>query len=571
MSRVDIHTLRPHRSNTGLGLNTCDLPQQRWEQPARYNAGILKLLRTLAFTALVLALAALAQAQTAPSSAHTLLVLPFENDSQAPGLEWISESFPELLGERMTSLRLYVVARQDRDSAFDRAGLPQNARLSRATLYRIAEQMDVDYVVLGRYDYDGKAFRAACQLLDMKQLHLSPELQESGPLPRMVDVETALAWDLLEQIHPEDLPGKQLFLANTPPVRLDAFENYIRGITAASRAEKIRYLREATRLNPTYPQAALQLGKSYYENREYESAMSWFARIPRSSPFAHEASFYLGLSAYYAGDFARAEEAFSFLANTLPLTEVYNNLGVVEGRRGKRSELEYLQKAIAADPSDPDYHFNLAVAYYRVGDHTNAARQLREVLTLKPSDGEARALLDVVAPTTSSLRSTLPGAVPGKVPLQRIKRNYDENPYRQLALEIQRAAEMRLGQTTPSAHARYHVERGQDLMKHGFPGEAEREFREAIVLDPTNADAHVGLARSLEASGNSAGAVNEANAALRMQPSAEALLVIARLNLRQNRLEAASEEVNRALVLEPGNSAALELKKALDAKAAEKK
>jgi len=48
-------------------------------------------------------------------------------------------------------------------------------------------------------------------------------------------------------------------------------------------------------------------------------------------------------------------------------------------------------------------------------------------------------------------------------------------------------------------------------------------------------------------------------------------LVIARLNLRQNRLEAASEEVNRALVLEPGNSAALELKKALDAKAAEKK
>ncbi|HXZ80464.1 MAG TPA: tetratricopeptide repeat protein [Terriglobales bacterium] len=531
----------------------------------------MKLLRTIAVAALISGIVAPASAQSAVTLARTLLILPFENASQAPGLEWISESFPELLGERMTSLKLYVVARQDRDSAFDRAGIPENAKLSRATLYLIAEQMDVDYVVLGNYDYDGKIFRATAQLLDMKQLHLSPELQESGTLPKMVDVEGALAWDLLEQIHPADLPAKQLFVSSFPTVRLDAFENYIRGTMATSRTEKIRYFREANRLNPNYPQAALQLGRSYYENREYESAVSWLARIPRNSPFSHEASFFLGLSAYYAGDFAHAEEAFAYLANTLPLTEIYNNLGVVQGRRGKRSELENLQKAISADPSDPDYHFNLAVAYYRIGDHANAARQLREVLNLKPSDGEARAFLDVVAPSASTLRSTVPGATATKIPLQRIKRNYDENPYRQLALEIQRAAEMRLQQTPPPAHARYHVERGQDLMNHGFPSEAEREFREAILLDPTNAAAHVGLARALEANGNSAGAASEANAAVRMQPSAEAFLVMARLNLKQNRLEAASEELSRALALEPSNPSALELKKTLDAKTAEKK
>ena len=34
---------------------------------------------------------------------NTLVILPFENASSAPGLEWIGEAFPEVLGPRMAS------------------------------------------------------------------------------------------------------------------------------------------------------------------------------------------------------------------------------------------------------------------------------------------------------------------------------------------------------------------------------------------------------------------------------------------------------------------------------------
>ncbi|MGZ4822015.1 MAG: tetratricopeptide repeat protein [Terriglobales bacterium] len=515
------------------------------------------------------ALGAVAQTRPTSLSAQTLLVLPFENESKAPGLEWISESFPELLGRRLASPQLYILSREDRSIAFDRAGIPANVHLSHATLYRIAEQMDADFVVLGSYSFDGQTFSARARLLDMKALRLSAEQSESGALVKLIDVQSALAWDLLRLIHPELLPSRDRFLASAPSIRLDALENYVRGVVATSRPDKIRRLHEAIRLSPDYTLAMLQLGRTYFDGRDYEQAATWFARVPRNDPGAREAGFYLGLATYYLGDFARSEEAFSFVASRLPLTEVYNNLGIVAGRRGKRTEIEYLQKAVKTDPNDPDYHFNLGIALYKAGDIAGASRQLRDTLGLHPGDSEAKALLDSIA-LAGITRGSDPSGVArvsdagrAKVPLQRIKRNYDETSFQQLALEIQNATEQRLSRADPRTHAAFHVTRGREYLAQGFKAEAERDFREAVQLDPTSVEAHLGLAYCLEDISD-ASARAEAETALRLQPiSTDALLVLARLDLKSNQRQAAEETVDRVLVLEPNNSAALALKRTI--------
>ena len=184
----------------------------------------------------------------------------------------------------------------------------------------------------------------------------------------------------------------------------------------------------------------------------------------------------------------------------MPLPEVNNDLGVVLGRRGKRSEIDYLQKAVQLDPNDASYHFNLAVAYARIFDNGNATRQLKEALRLRPTDTEAKAFLDSLssapAAPSNSFRQAL-RRYPQKLPLQRVKRNYDETSYRQLVMEIERAAESRLSKATPQEHAAFHIERGDDFLKQGFSLEAQTAFQEAIVLDPMNGAAHVGLARTL--------------------------------------------------------------------------
>jgi Tfp pilus assembly protein PilF/TolB-like protein len=509
---------------------------------------------------------------------HTLLVMPFENHSKAPGLEWISEAFPEVLSQRMASQQMYVISREDRTYAFDHAGIPGAARPSRATTYSVAEQMDADYVVFGDYDFDGKTFTAKAQLLDMKKLRLAPMVQSSGPLTSLIDTQTDLAWQLLNQLPTPPAMTRQQFLSASKPIRLDAFENYIRGVIATNRQQKTKYFREAIRLNPNYTLAILQLGRLYYDGHEYESAASWLARIPKDDANVGEANFLLGMAEFYRGNYDKAYAAFSFLAARLPLTEVYNNLGVVDARRGRRApSIAYFTKAVTADPSDPDYRFNLALALYKNGDNTGAAQQLREELQRRPNDGEAKNLLENInrginAPSAPAAGTQILGVPPGAsqvhIPLERIKRNYDEASYRQLEVEIHNLTEERLARSDRKSHSTYHADRGKDMLARGSAAEAESEFREAISLDYNNAAAHAGMARAMEQTGDSFNARSEAQTSVRLQPNADAYLVLARLNLQQNQMDAASDAVRNALKLEPGNSAAQALQRDLTAKQA---
>jgi TolB-like protein len=169
-----------------------------------------------------------ATAQMSPAVGQTILVVPFENQSKAPGIEWISDSFPELIQERLDSPSLYVLTREDRIRAYDRFGIPLELHPSRATIYRIAEQLDVDYVLLGSYSFDGRVFTARSQLLDMRHEHMSSLQTESGALPELINIETSLAWDVLHTLRPSSSISRAAYLGSAAPIRLDAFENYIR-------------------------------------------------------------------------------------------------------------------------------------------------------------------------------------------------------------------------------------------------------------------------------------------------------------------------------------------------------
>jgi len=549
--------------------------------PCRYNQLVVK--RAAVFVSVVsLLFCPSLRAQDAPASGQTAIgravagqigrtmaVIPFENISPTPGLEWLGESFPETFHEQLNSPVLYVASREERLRAYDRQGIPAGVHASRATLYRLAEQMDVDYVVLGSYSYDGARLTAITQLLDMRAQKLLPAVTESASLADLGNLQSALAWDLLRLIRADFAVSKDKYIASVATIRLDALENYVRGMLATTAEEKVQHYREATHLNPDYAQAWLELGKTYYAQRAYEPAIAAFGQIPRSSAVAREANFYLGLAAYAHGGFAKSESAFEFVAARLPLAEVYNNLGVVAARRGRSSKTaaDYFERAIQNDPSDADYHFNMGVTLAADGDRAAAARELHTALDHRPSDAEAKMLLDSL---TSSAGGIVPSSATSRIPLERIKRNYEEDAFHQMTMQMGSWAEERFARSDPRAHARFHVELGKELLAHGFSTEAEAEFRHAAAVDPASTAPLTALAEDYDARGDARGARAQAEAALRIRESAEAYVILARLDLRENRMEAAAQNINRALQLEPGNSAGQDLKHALAAKLAEK-
>jgi Tfp pilus assembly protein PilF/TolB-like protein len=500
------------------------------------------------------------EASSQPEADHSnqiMLMMPFENNSTTPGLDWIGEAFPEVLGTRLKSESLYLVERDDRLNALDRLGIPATARPSRATVYQVAQELDADYVLIGNFKYDGATLTAHARIMDVSRLRLGQEMTESGPLASLVTIQSALAWDLLSSMKLAGDLSKDQFIAQFPAVRLDALENYVRGVLAGNVQEKIKRFQEALRLEPRNALAMLQLGKAYYSARNYPEAVNTFSRVPPGDPSANEAQFFLGLSAYYADQMEKAETAFHNLSTRLPLTEVFNNLGVVSSRRGQRRARAYFEKSVQTDPSDPDYHFNLAVELYREGDAQSAMRELKTTLALQ-GDSEAKSFLDILSS----------GSQMQRMPLERIKTNYDESGYRQISLEIANADEARLKKATPAEHSAFHVQRGQDMLAEGLNSEAEKQFREAISLDASSAAAHAGLAQVLEVNQNMDAARKEAGAALHIKPSPGALLVMARIALAENNAAEAEKNVDQALALDPANAAAVALKHDLAARSA---
>jgi Tfp pilus assembly protein PilF len=209
----------------------------------------------------------------------------------------------------------------------------------------------------------------------------------------------------------------------------------------------------------------------------------------------------------------------------------------------------------------------MGVTLGQTGDRAGAARELRAALDHHPNDAEAKMLLDSLAPTAGSI---IPASSTSKAPQERIKSNYEEDTFRQMTTQMESWAEQRFAQSDPRAHARYHIELGKELLSHGFTADAEAEFRHAAAVDPSSAAPLTALAEDYDARGDLAEARAEAEAALRIRESAEAYLILARLDLKENNTEAAAQNINRALQLEPSNSAGQDLKRTLAAKLAEK-
>src|SRR3990172_7937912 len=107
------------------------------------------------------------------------IVLPFENNTRDPALDWMSESFGEVLSSRLASPRFLMFDRRERAAAFDSLGIPAGAGiLSDATIYKVAQALDATKVIRGNYDWSDGVFTATAWVLDMEGPSISEQFSE---------------------------------------------------------------------------------------------------------------------------------------------------------------------------------------------------------------------------------------------------------------------------------------------------------------------------------------------------------------------------------------------------------
>jgi tetratricopeptide (TPR) repeat protein len=392
---------------------------------------------------------------------------------------------------------------------------------------------------------------------------MSAPMKESNDLPKLFDVENALAWQVARKMDPKFAVAQRTFLAAGGGVSLSAFENYIRGISAGTPDERLKRLEAAVTTAPNFTPAVLALGKEQYTDRQYEEAAATLAKVPANDRVALEAGFYRGLARFNIARYAEAQNAFAFVASRLPLPEVVNDEGVAASRQNKDATALF-QQASASDPNDADYHFNLAVALVGRSDIPGAAKEVQAALKLHADDPEATELLtrlQAAHGSVATLKSTL--NADGFEPTTRIRRTWSEASFRQAAFQLDQMRAVQMESLPPDQKAKQYADLGVQYLAQGLIPEAEQEFQTALTADPKNAAAHAGIAEVRERSGAADEARTEAQQSLKLAPNVGAYLVLARLDLQANQLGASAQDVSGALRLEPKNASALAMKSAL--------
>lgn len=377
-----------------------------------------------------------------PAMADTTAVLAFWNTSdKQPNLDWIGVSIAQTIRESLGSRGLLTLDREEMQDAFARLGLRGQAALSDASVMKIGDTVDAEQVIFGSFTFtpDADASKGAgthgslkitARVLDRRKMRLGPEFSEGGALEDLATLQAHLAWRALAILAPDLAPPESEFRSVRTPIRLDAEENYVRGLLAHDPAQKERFFLNAARLDARFGNPCYQLGQIHYQRKEYREAAEWLQKISAEDAHYREAHFLLGLALYQSGEFAGAQKEFQMIAAVVPLGEVWNNVGAAESRLNLPQAADDFRKAAEGDPADPVYQFNLGYALWKKGDFAGATGNLRNVLSHDSDDSMATLLLGLCLKKQGYHAAAAADA--RLASLERLKTNYEERAYWQL-------------------------------------------------------------------------------------------------------------------------------------------
>jgi Tfp pilus assembly protein PilF len=316
----------------------------------------------------------------------------------------------------------------------------------------------------------------------------------------------------------------------------------------------------------------------YFARRDCDSALPWYARVPKTHDRFVEAVFATGVCQLLLGHPDRAEELFISLQETLKnnrvlgtdLPEILNDLAIARARQGKTAPAQIdFRRAADLDPGEDDYPFNLGLLALQTNDPGAAAGYFGEASEREPDNAEDRALLilslekagkktEADQERESANESFGPNGLPAirldaknetLARLNRIKTDLDATELRaEIASAVSPANE---AADTSSDSSVSRLRRGRQELSAGHVEAADKEFRAVLAIDPKNSAAHHWLAEIDRRQGKMDDAVKELQASLAARDSAVVRTMLAKIFLEQKKPDLARAEVEKALKLAP--------------------
>ncbi|MPZ16523.1 MAG: tetratricopeptide repeat protein [Luteitalea sp.] len=507
---------------------------------------------------------------TVPADMGHDLVVAFEGAGDDPRLVWLGEGVATLVADGLRRAGRPTYSGRERARILEGMQLPTGARLSYATVVRVAEVVGAASLVTGTIELDQERLIVRTRSLDVDSGRAEPEIVERGPVSDLFAITERVVRRLVGRAVEPSIT--QSSGPDAPPP-LDAFESYIKGLIAESPETRAKFLEATLKRHPGYARAQIALWDVYTEQQDHERALETATAVPGHSRLARHARFLAARSLISLSRYDDAIGALKDLLGAQPTAALYNDLGIVQVRRETpppetETPTAYFSKAAKLQPENADFFFNLGYAFWLERDMQAAIYWLREVVRRNPADGDAHyvlaAALDESGRATEAARERelarqlsstyvqwerqASGGTGNPVPggLERLSEGLDDVPTRLLDSVVVQAS-----QEEHAELARFHRDRGRRFYEQQHNREALAELRKALYLEPYEASTHLWLGRALTQAGRLREAIDSLKISIWSRDSAAARIALATVLVESGDSGGAREHVERALQLDP--------------------
>jgi DNA-binding winged helix-turn-helix (wHTH) protein/TolB-like protein len=291
------------------------------------------------------------QALDAP---RRLAILPFQNLRQDPNSDFLGYSLADAVIIKLG----YVQALQVRPSY-----AVAKYRNQTIDIRKVAEELNVDTLLMGNFIRDGDDLRITCQLVDAATENILWRGAFDLKYDKLLTVHDNVAQEIIKGLELNLSPSEAERLRPDKPIDSLAYEYYLRGVDLYSRnmfPVAVKMLEKSAQIEPAYPLTWAYLGRSYnasasfeFGGREdYSRAQAAFEKALALQPTQIEANVYM---ANWFTDTGRVEQA-------VPL----------------------LRKALTTNPHHAEVHWELGYAYRFAGMLKESAAECERARELDP-------------------------------------------------------------------------------------------------------------------------------------------------------------------------------------------
>ncbi|HKY30417.1 MAG TPA: tetratricopeptide repeat protein, partial [Pyrinomonadaceae bacterium] len=580
------------------------------------------LVLALAFALLVFSYSPSALGQSSGGS-DVVMVLSFENTSNRPEYNWVGESFANSIAELLNKPGLVVVSNDERELAYQRLRLPATVIPSRATAIKLAREAKATMLVIGTYSVnpapdaegtnksdkekssDEAYVQVTARVIKVNEGRTLGESYDGawatrqfdfgGLLTTLQNIQGRIAYQILYQ-RDKALPFSQNQLvqeATKIPQR--AFEAYVKGVQLGERDPKRAiYLKNALHFyaeanaGAVYPQAAFELGRFHMLEGKWKDATEYFIKVQKKDPHYAEAAFYAGLGYAKQGEYGRSLASLVPLSSDMPLIGIYNNAGAVavQAAREEKKDAErqrlldqgssFLARAAESAPDDPMVHFNYAYALFLAGKYSEAADQLRPVITGDPRDGQAYFLFakslekvgknEAATAADDQARRYLQTYAKWQTEWQKSQSTSNVSLRMRDVLNRDDVNNLLRIRNTDTATATSPVqdllEKARGLYQAGRDDEALPELHRVVMIEPTNAEAYLLSGRINQRRGDQEAAIAALKTAIFWDPKLiDAHILLGRIFLERGDIGEATKYATSAMTIDANNQEAIALKR----------